>query len=905
MGEINRDPERLLSRLQHEENKSKRGRLKIFLGAVAGVGKTYTMLYWAQIFKQQNVDVVIGVVDTHGRQETAALLEGLEVLPPKVVEYKGISLNEFDIDAALLRKPAVIIVDELAHTNAPGSRHVKRWQDVQELLEAGIDVFSALNIQHVESLHDVVAQITHVSVKERVPDSLLEKADEIELIDLPPEELLQRLREGKVYIPEQAKIAMQGFFRKGNLIALRELALRYTADRVVVDMEAYRHAHDIQHPWPATERILVCISPSILASRLVRAGKRMAEALRAKWTVLYVHAEQQITDPEKQKSAVAEMLRLAEQLGAETLELSGNNIPEEIIKYATQSNVSKIIIGKPARPRWIEVLFGSIVETVIRLSGPIDVYVITGDESSTLPTGVRTFERSSHNSAYLYALIVVTACTCLAKLMQPYFELSNIVMVYLLGVVIVAIRSGRGPSILTSILSVAAFDFFYVPPYLNFAVSDTQYLVTLAVMLVVALVISTLAVTIKQQAEGVRVRELRTAALYSLSRELSSTLDMGNLIAIGLRHIGIIFDSRTAVFLASKHGKLVVAVRGEGDHELFDPDIGIASWVHQNKRPAGLGTETLPGAGQMYLPLLGAQKNVGVLVIRPRQEDRFMSPEQLRLLETFANQMALACERALLSEDNEQAHLQVKTEQLRSSLLSSVSHDLRTPLATIAGAASSILEGTEALDMKSRKEMVKEIYQESMRMNRLVSNLLDMTKLQSGTLKVTQELQPVDEVIGAALSCLEEKLANFIVKTHVPDDLPFILGDATLLQQVVLNLVENATKYAPSGSEIDISAEAEPGLVTITVGDRGPGIRDELKQKIFEKFFREDSKTASGAGLGLAICNGIIEAHGGRIWVEDRPGGGANFRFTLPAATAPATKELEDEDSAESNFDGS
>lgn len=894
MGEVQRDPDLLLSRLKQEEAKSRRGRLKIFFGAVAGVGKTYSMLYSAQKLKEQNVDVVVGYAETHGRQETIALLNGLEILPIKFVEYKGTQLKEFDVDAALKRKPALILVDELAHTNAPGSRHIKRWQDVQELLEAGIDVFSTLNVQHVESLHDVVAQITKVSVRERVPDSLLEKADEIELVDLPPEELLERLRQGKVYVAEQAKAAMTSFFRKGNLIALRELALRYTAERVDIAMDEYRQAHHIRHTWPAAERILVCVSPSPLSPRLVRAGKRMAEALRAKWMVLYVQGER-IAYSQKEKISVVETLRLAEQLGAETLELSSNNIPEEIIKCATQYNVSKIIIGKPERHRWLEILFGSVVDAVIRLSGPIDVYVITGDESTPLPSHVRRLERRSNNSSYLRAAMIVMICSCVAKLMLPYFELSNIVMVYLLGVVIVATRYGRGPSILASILSVAAFDFFDVPPYLNFAVSDTQYLITFSVMLVVALVISTLTVRIKHQAEAARLREMRTAALYSMSRELSSTLHMDKLITIGLRHIGDVFNSQTALFLAGKQAKLEIASHGENDHELTDPDVGIAAWVHHNKQLAGLGTDTLPGARALYLPLLGAQKNVGVLVVKPKLEDRLASPEQIRLLETFANQMALACERALLSKDSEQARLQAKTEQLRSSLLSSVSHDLRTPLATIAGAASSILEGSESLDMQSCKEMVGEIYQESMRMNRLVTNLLDMTKLQSGTLRVAQELEPVDEAIGAALSCSEEKLAKFRVKTHVPDHLPFILADATLLQQVLLNLLENAIKYAPQGSEIDISAEAGEGMVTITVGDRGPGIQDEYKKKIFEKFFREDSKGASGAGLGLAICNGIIEAHGGRIWVEDRPGGGANFKFTVPVAQAPETKQLDDE----------
>lgn len=899
MTDAKRDPDLLLSRLKQEESKNKRGRLKIFFGAVAGVGKTYSMLYSARKLQEQNIDVVIGYVETHGRQETAALMDGLEILPEKLIEYKGRELKEFDIDAALKRKPAVILVDELAHTNAPDSRHIKRWQDVQELLEAGIDVLTTLNVQHVESLHDVVAQITTVSVRERVPDSLLERADEIELVDLPPEELLERLREGRVYIAEQAKAAMANFFRKGNLIALRELALRYTAERVVAAMDEYRQAHDILHPWPAVERILVCISPSPLASRLVRAGKRMAEALRAKWTVLFVQGSRESAYSKNEKVSLTQTLRLAEQLGAETLELSGNNVPEEIIKCAQQSNVSKIIIGKPARHRWAEILFGSVVDSVIRLSGPIDVYVITGDENTSLPSRVREFNTTSAYSAYLRTIVVVAVCTCVAKLMLPYFEPSNIVMAYLLGVVIVATRYGRGPSILASVLSVAAFDFFCVPPYLNFAVSDTQYIITFLVMLLVALVISTLTVTIKQQAEEARLRELRTAALYSMSRDLSSTLDMKSLLEIGLRHIGDVFDSRTALYLVGTDGALAVASQGEGKRELHDPDIGIAAWVHQNKQLAGLNTDTLPGASALYLPLQGAQKNVGVLVVKPVQEDRFMSPEQVRLLETFANQLASACERALLSEDSAQAHLQVKTEQLRSSLLSSISHDLRTPLATIAGAASSIIEGTEALNLERCKEMVKEIYHESMRLNRLVSNLLDMTKLQSGTLQVVQELHPVDEVIGAALSSMEERLTSHVVKTQVPADPPCIIGDATLLQQVLLNLIENAIKYSPMGSEIDITAEWQNGMVLVTVGDRGPGIRNEHKAKIFEKFYREDTKTASGAGLGLAICNGIIEAHGGHIWVEDRPGGGANFKFTVPASETPNTRELEDPDPLE------
>lgn len=900
MSEARPDPEALLSRIKQEELKSKRGRLKVFFGAVAGVGKTYSMLETARKLKEQNVDVVVGYVETHGRKETEALLEGLETIPEKLIEYKGTQLRELDVDSVLTRKPQIVLVDELAHTNAPGSRHTKRWQDVQEVLEAGIDVYTTLNVQHVESLHDVIAQITRVSIRERVPDSLLEKAYEIELVDLPPDDLLERLRDGKVYMAHQAKAAMENFFRKGNLIALRELALRYTAERVVADMEEYRQVHEITHPWPAAEHILVCVSPSPLAIRLVRAGKRMAEALRAKWTVVYVEGGRQATLSEEDRNRVIQTLRLSEQLGAETLELSGNKVPEEIISCAIQYNVSKIIIGKPAHPRWKELLFGSLVDDIIRLSGPIDIYVISGDESAESPSKPKSFESTSKLDAYARAVLIVIVCTILAKMMLPYFELSNVVMSYLLGVVIVSARYGRGPSILASILSVAAFDFFCVPPYLTFAVSDTQYLITFAVMLIVALVISTLTVMIKQQGEAARLRETRTAALYSMSRELSSTLAIKSLMAIGLEHIAMVFDSKVALFIAERDGGLNLAALGEGEHELSEVKGGIVSWVHQNKQPAGLGTETLPGANELYLPLLGAEKNIGVLVLRPAQADRLLSPEQLRLLETFANQIALAVERAKLSEESEQAHLLVKTEQLRSSLLSSVSHDLRTPLATIAGAASSILEGSEALDINSCKQMVKEIYDESLRLNRLVSNLLDMTKLQSGTLQVNPELQAVDEVIGAALYYMDDKVGSHILTTHVPADLPLICIDTILIQQVLVNLIDNANKYAPAPGEIEISAESDDEMVTIAVADRGPGVKDEHKKRIFEKFYRENPKTSTGAGLGLAICSGIVQAHGGSIWVEDRPGGGSIFKFALPLAADGPTLNFEEEELAQS-----
>lgn len=898
MSESNRDPDLILSQLKMEEFQNKRGRLKVFFGAVAGVGKTYAMLETTRKLKEQNIDVVVGYVETHHRPETDALLEGLEILPAKIVEYRGTQLRELDLDQALTRNPEVIIVDELAHTNAPGSRNNKRWQDVQELLEAGIDVYTTMNVQHVETLHDVVEQITRISIRERVPDSLLERAYEIELIDLPPEELLERLKEGKVYVAEKAKTAIQHFFRKGNLIALRELALRYTAERVVAQMDEYRQTHNIKHPWPAAERILVCVSPSPLASRLVRAGKRMADALRAQWSVLYVEGQRQIPLPLADKNRVIHTLRLAEQLGAETLELSGANVPVEIIKCARQYNASKIVIGKPARARWKELLFGSVVDDVIRLSGSIDVYVISGDEENASNGHIKRPIRTSKTSDYVWVVATVTASTAVAKFMLPYFQPANIIMIYLLGVVLIASRCGKGPSILASLLSVAAFDFFYVPPYLTFAVSDTEYVLTFIVMLVVALIISTLTVTTRQLAESARLRETRTASLYSMSRELSSTLDISSLAAIGLRHVGEVFKSEVALLIAQPDDQLVRMATGQGSHELQGADSGIAAWVHRNRQPAGLSTDTLPGADALYLPLLGARKSIGVLIIRPSKAGTLAAPEQLHLLETFTNQMAAVCERAQISEESEQARLQIKTEQLKNSLLSSVSHDLRTPLATIAGAASGIIEGTESLDVHSCKEMAKEIYEEALRLNRLVGNLLDMTKLQSGTLQLARQLHPVDELIGAALSYVHDKTQGHTIKTSVPEDLPLVSVDAILIQQLLLNLIENATKYTPAGSEIEIGATADKDTITISVSDRGPGIRDELKKKIFEKFYREDASAAPGVGLGLAICRSILEAHEGKIWVEDRPGGGASFKFTLASAGEMPTIHADDDDDA-------
>lgn len=883
------DPDTLAARVQAEGAQPERGKLKIFLGAAAGVGKTYSMLDAARLRRAEGLDVVVGVVETHGRVETEALLAGLDILPRRQVEYRGTVQQEFDIDAALARHPDLILVDELAHSNVPGSRHTKRWQDVEELLNDGISVYTTVNIQHLESLSDVVKQITDIAVHERVPDALFERADEIELVDLSPEDLLQRLQEGKVYIPQQAEQAMRHFFRKGNLMALRELALRLTADRVDDQMQSYRQDHAITRPWPAGERIMVSVSPSPLSRRLVRAAKRMAAGLHAEWIAAYVETPSRAAMAEEDRQRVVQTLRLAEQLGAETITLSGERVSEELLAYARQRNVSKIIVGKPVHPRWRDLLFGSVLDEMVRGSGKIDVYVISGDpDDSRASPSPAMLRRASDGRTYLMAVLVVAVCTLIARLMVHHFEPANLIMVYLVGTVIVAARVGRGPSILASVLSVALFDFFSVQPHLTLAVSDSEYLVTFAVMLMVSLVISTLTTRIKRQVVAARERERRTASLYAMSRELANSRGTDTLIQIAAQHIGELFDARVSVILADRDGHL----RTESSPD--ENEMAVAQWVYEHGQIAGNGTETLPGARGIYLPLNGSGDIIGVMGLYPNNAQRLQSPEQRYLLETFASQTALALERAHLAEEAERVRLQVETEQLRSSLLSSVSHDLRTPLASITGAASGLLDDDGSLAPQARRELAQLAYEEAERLNRLVGNLLDMTRLEAGV-RIEKEWQSLEEVIGIALNRLDARLHDHPLMISLPPDLPLIACDSLLIEQVLVNLVENAIKYTPAGTPIEIAVQTENHGVRVEVADHGPGLPPGTEQRVFDKFYRAQPDSVRGAGLGLAICEGIIKAHGGRIWAENRPEGGAVFRFALPIEGEPPEVKTDDE----------
>ena len=882
MTEKRPDPDALLKRVQAEEVRQLQGKLKIFFGANPGVGKTYAMLEAAHEQRRDGVDVVIGVVEPHGRAETEALMQGLEVLARRTVDYRGTALKEFDLDAALTRRPTIILIDELAHTNAPGLRHAKRWQDVQELLRAGLTVYTTVNVQHLESLNDVVAQITGVRVRETVPDSVIERADDVELIDLPPDDLLQRLKDGKVYVPEQIQHAIQHFFTKGNLIALRELALRRTAERVDQQMEVYRRDHAVVRTWPAGETIMVCVNMKPRGPRLIRAARQMAANLHAKWIAVYVQIPRHLRLPQADRDRLVQTLRLAEQLGAETITLTGERVAQELLSYARSRNATKIIVGKPVRSPWKEWLFGSVVSELVHQSGEIDIYVITGEAGEGQPLIRRGLKRTSNLSAYLYAVVGVAAATAVAWVMFPYFGAANLIMMYLIGVIVVAIRLGRGPSVLASVLSVATFDFFFVPPYFSFAVSDIQYLLTFAVMLAVALVISNLAVRIREQAALARYRERRTAVLYALSRDLATHRGVAMLAQVAGKHLREVFDGQVALFLADAE-KRVRLQRGEQLFFELDPkEAGVAQWVFDHNERAGIGTDTLPGASALYLPLAGSAGPIGVVAVRPNDSGLLLEPEQLHLLESLVNQVALAIERARLADEAQQAHVRVETERMRNAILSSVSHDLRTPLATITGAASSLLDEQSPLNAAARLELSRAIYREADRLDRLLKNLLDMMRIEAGAVHLNKEWHPLEEIVGAALSRLEERLRHHTVKTKFPPDLSMVRIDGVLLEQVLVNLLENAAKYAPAGSAIEISASAGDREVVVEVADRGQGIPAGEQTRIFDKFYRAKPAREGGVGLGLTICRGIIEAHGGRIWAENRSGGGAVFRFSIP-----------------------
>jgi len=895
MSDLRPDPDALLAKVKAEEAKQARGKLKVFFGMAPGVGKTYAMLEAARKIGKEGADVVVGYIEPHARPETQALVLGLDVLPRREIPYRGTTLYEFDLAAALERNPQVILVDELAHTNAPGMMHAKRWQDVEDLLAAGIDVYTTLNVQHIESLNDVIAQITHIQVRETVPDDIFDRADEIELVDIAPNDLIDRLREGKVYVPEQARRAIENFFQKGHLIALREMALRRAAERVDAQMVDFRQEHSIDDTWPATERLLVCVGPSPMSARLVRTTKRMAAGLKAHWMALHVETPRDARMSTEDRARLAANLHLAEQLGAEIATVAGQSLSDEVVAFARSRNVTKIIVGKPQRARWQEWLRGSYVYELTCKCGDIDVYVISGEQSETHKTTSPGPMPPSPRLPYLMAAVAVAICTAIGfALVQLDFDLANIIMVYLLGIVIVSLKFGRGPSVLASILSVAAFDFFFIPPHLTFAVSDTQYIVTFFVMLATGLIISALTSRLAFQAAAARGRENRTAALFALSRELAGLEQRSAIAEAAAHHVASAGSTEAAVLLLDDTRHLQILGADPENFKLSDRDQGVAEWAFDHNERAGLGTSTLPGATALFLPLGGRQGNAGVLAVRPTKSGTTFAADQIQLLETLASLTTLALERSELAAVAEHNRVQIETERLRNSLLSAVSHDLRTPLAAIAGASSTLVESGMALDHAARHELAESIYDETERLNRLVANVLDMTRLEGEAMTIKKDWHSLEEIIGVVLNRLARQLAGHHVEAHLDPNLPLVPLDDLLIQQVFMNLLENAIRFGPSGTAIEISVRVNEREATVEVADCGPGLPVGDEAIVFDKFYRGHGAHArGGAGLGLAICRGVIELHGGKISAENRPSGGALFRFTLPIVGKPPEVVME------------
>lgn len=895
------DPDALLAQVESENKKASRGRLKIFFGASPGVGKTYAMLQAARQQLSLGADVLVGLVETHQRADTASLLDGLEQLPLRQVAHRNRTLHEFDLDAALKRQPQLVLVDELAHTNAPGSRHPKRWQDVEELLGAGIDVYSTINVQHLESLNDVVGRITGARVWETVPDSIFDSADEVVLVDLPPDELLSRLKAGKVYLPQQADRAMQNFFRKGNLIALRELALRRTADRVDVDVLAWRKEQAVKAVWPMRESLLVCLRPAVGAERLVRSAARLAGQLQVPWHALYVETPRLQRLPEAERARILKALHLAHTLGAQITNQAADDSADTIVAYAREHNLGKVLLGRE-QPRawWWQRLRPGLAQRLLARAPDLDIMQL----ASAGVDGERPAERSGdaadaaspHHSLqgqgvrhYALALASIVAISLAALPLHGVFDQVNIVMLYLLAVMFAAFKFGRNPAIAAAVLGVALFDFFFVAPRMNMAVSDLQYLITFGVMLAVATTTAHLTSTLRFQRDVARSRERRISSLYVMARELSAVLTAEQIEAIAQNFVQQGFQAQAVLLQQGMQDKLAAPANVPANMPL---DIAIAQWALDHNEAAGLGTDTLPSAPVLYLPLQAPMRTRGILAVQPRRQPWLPSPEQERLLQAGASLVAIAIERLHYTEVAQGALLQMESEQLRNKLLAAVSHDLRTPLTALVGLADTLVMAQTPSTSPEQAELAHAIREEALRTSAMVHNLLDMARLQSGNITLHKEWQPLEEVAGTALQARASVLAAHHIQVQLPHDLPLLEFDAVLIERALCNLLENAAKYTPAGSTITLSAKAQAGYMHISLCDNGPGVPQGKEKFVFEKFTRGQEESAiPGVGLGLAIVTAIAEAHKGRAWAEPRAGGGSCFIMTLPLGTPPPLPE--------------
>lgn len=886
-------PEALLETARREEGAA--GRLKIFVGAAPGVGKTYEMLQSAHARRKAGVDVVVGVVETHGRAETEALLTGLEVIPRRRIDHKGQVLEEMDLDALIARRPQIALVDELAHTNASGSRHPKRYLDAAELLAAGIDVYTAVNIQHIESLNDVVAQITHVRVRETVPDSVFDRADAIELIDLTPDDLIQRLKEGKVYVPKQAERALEHYFSPGNLTALRELALRRTADRVDEQLLTHMQANAIAGPWAAGERILVCISEDPRSAGLVRYTKRLADRLHAPWTAVSIETRRSLQLTEEQRDRLADTLRLAEALGAEALTIpgAGRRIADDLLGYAHANNVTQIVIGKASRSWWFELVRGSVVHDLVRRAGNISVHVIAGDALPAEPAAKRAqmTDRVEPFDAkpYIAALAVVALALGAATLLRPIFGIENVDLMFLTAVVGVAVRFGLWPSLLASVVASLSYNFFFLPPVYTLTITDPTNVAAFFFFMLIAILVSNVAARVRTQAVSAFGRVRTTESLYAFSRKLAGTAALDDVLWASAYQIALMLKVRV-VLLLPEQGVITVKAGYPPEDELDKADLAAANWAWSNDRPAGRGSETLPGAKRLFLPMRTGRGPIGVIGIDDDRTGPLLTPDQRRLLDALVDQSALAIERVQLVEDMDRAQRNVESDRLRQALLTSISHDLKTPLASVLGAASTLRDLSPKLSEAEKADLLGTVIDESERLNRFIANLLDMTKLESGAVVPNATLQDLAEIVGSALRRAGKILSRHRVALDLAPNLPMLELDAVLFEQVLFNLLDNAAKYAPDDTTIAIRAIRDADSVSLQVTDEGAGIPPADLEQVFDKFYRANKgdHVRAGTGLGLAISRGFVEAMHGTISATnraDRSGAVLTIRLPIPPAS--------------------
>jgi two-component system sensor histidine kinase KdpD len=887
-------PEALLEAARREEGRV--GKLRIFVGAAPGVGKTYEMLQQARARRKDGYDVIAGIVETHGRRETEALLEGFEVVPRRRIQYKEQWLEEMDLDAIIARHPQIVLVDELAHTNALGSRHPKRYLDVEELLGHGIDVYSTVNIQHIESLNDVVAQITHVRVRETVPDSVFDRADAVELVDLTPDDLIQRLKEGKVYVPKQAERALEHFFSPANLTALRELALRRTADRVDEQLLTQMQARAIPGPWAAGERILVCISEDPRSAGLVRYAKRLSDRLHAPFTVLAIETRRSLQLTEEQRDRIADTLRLAERLGGEamTVPASSHRIADDIVSFAQTNNATQIIIGKSTRTRWFEILHGSVVHDLVRRSRNISVHVIAGDELKGEPVPKKTVRTAEETASldvrsYAFALLAVAIALGIGEVMQAFMGIANVDLVFLTAIVAVAVRFGLWPSLFASVVSSLCYNFFFLPPIYTFTISDPVNVAAFGFFTIVAIIVSHFAARGRTQAVMAHGRVRTVESLYAFSRKLAGVGTLDDVLWATAYQTALMLNVRV-VLLLPEEGTIVVKAGYPPEDRLDDADIAAAKWAWDNNRPAGRGSDTLPGAKRLFLPMRTGRGAIGVVGIDSDKPGPLLTPDQRRLLDALIDQGALAIERVYLVEDVERAKRTIETDRLRSALLTSISHDLKTPLAAVLGAAGTLRDLSSALSDGEKTDLLATVIDESERLNRFIANLLDMTKLEAGAIVPNTAPHDLDEIVGSALRRAGKILTAHRVELELTAGLPMLDLDAVLFEQVLFNILDNAAKYSPAGTTIRIGSWRDNGSVCLQILDEGDGVPPADLERIFDKFYRarKGDQVRAGTGLGLAISRGFVEAMQGTITAAnrtDRTGAVFTIRLPIPAAT--------------------